>query len=148
MSKQFYIKQLSLAWIRSLNTKTWNSRNQCLVLFHPQIVPLSGATTSGQSGPGSDVNKGVLHIHQRSSITGNSPSDCLVSLPGHSLVGDVLPFCKEAVGVFYSPSRRGGKKQNKKNTVGQSIWLRIIGCEVRLRGRRSSDSSNLTPKRL
>ena len=40
---------------------------------------LSGATTPGQSGPGSDGNEGVLHIPQSSSIAGTSPSDCLVS---------------------------------------------------------------------
>ena len=46
---------------------------------------LSGAITLGQSGPGSDGNKGVLFILQSSSIPGTSPSDCLVSYPGHSL---------------------------------------------------------------
>ena len=46
---------------------------------------LSGATTSGQSGPGSNGNKGVLCIPQSSNITGASPSDCLVSYPGHVL---------------------------------------------------------------
>ena len=40
---------------------------------------LSGATTPGQSEPGNDDSKGVLHISQSSSITGASPSDCLVS---------------------------------------------------------------------
>ena len=40
---------------------------------------LSRATTSGQSGPGSDGNKGVVCIQQSSSITGVSPLDCLVS---------------------------------------------------------------------
>ena len=40
---------------------------------------LSGATTTGQSGSGSDGNEGVLCIPQSSSITGTSPSDCLVS---------------------------------------------------------------------
>ena len=48
---------------------------------------LSGAITPGQSGPGSDGNEGVLRIPQRSSIAGTSSSDCLVSYPGHSLVG-------------------------------------------------------------
>ena len=48
---------------------------------------LSGATTPGQSGPGSDGNEGVLRIPQNFSITGTSPSDCLVLYPGHSLVG-------------------------------------------------------------
>ena len=38
----------------------------------------------GQSGPGSDGNEKVLRIPQSSSITGNSPSDCLVSYPGKS----------------------------------------------------------------
>ena len=44
---------------------------------------LSGATTPGQSGPGSGCNEGVLRIPQSSSIAGASPSDCLVSYPGH-----------------------------------------------------------------
>ena len=35
--------------------------------------------------PGSDDNEGLLHIPQNSSITGTSPSDCLVSYTGHSL---------------------------------------------------------------
>ena len=51
---------------------------------------LSGVTTPGQSGPGSNGNEGVLRIPQSSSITGTPPSDCLVSYIGHSLVG-VLP---------------------------------------------------------
>ena len=49
---------------------------------------LSGATTPGQSGPGSDGNEGVLCIPQSSSIAGTLPSDCLVSYPGHSLGGE------------------------------------------------------------
>ena len=42
---------------------------------------LSGAITPGQSGPGSNGNKGVLCIPRSSSISGTSPSDCLVSYP-------------------------------------------------------------------
>ena len=42
-------------------------------------MALSGATTSGQTGPGSDGNEGVLHIPQSSNTAGTSPSDCLVS---------------------------------------------------------------------
>ena len=44
---------------------------------------LSDVTTPGQSGPGSNGEEGVLHIPQSSSIIGTSPSDCLVSYPGH-----------------------------------------------------------------
>ena len=46
---------------------------------------LSGAITLGQSGIGSNGNEGVLRIPLSSSITGTSPSDCLVSYPGLSL---------------------------------------------------------------
>ena len=46
-------------------------------------VTLSGATTPGQSEPGSDGNEEVLCIPQSSSITGTSP----MSSPGHSLGG-------------------------------------------------------------
>ena len=45
---------------------------------------LSGATTLGQNGPGSNGNEGVCRIPQGPSITGTSPSDCLVSYPEHS----------------------------------------------------------------
>ena len=39
----------------------------------------SGATNPGQSGLGSDDNKGVLHIPHWFRITGTSPSDYLES---------------------------------------------------------------------
>ena len=45
---------------------------------------LSGATTLGQSGPGSDSNEDVHCIPQSCGSTEASPSDCLVSYPGHS----------------------------------------------------------------
>ena len=45
---------------------------------------LLSANTLGQSGPGSNSNEGVIHIPQ-SFKTGASPSDCLMSYPGHSL---------------------------------------------------------------
>ena len=44
---------------------------------------LSGATIQSQSGPGRNGNEGLLRIPQSSIITGTSPSDCLVSYPGH-----------------------------------------------------------------
>ena len=46
---------------------------------------LPGATTPGQSRPGSDGSKGVLRIPPNSIITDASLSDCLVSYLGHSL---------------------------------------------------------------
>ena len=51
---------------------------QSLVLFKPYMGPLSGATSQGQSGPGSN-DKGELRIPQSSSITEIFLSHCLVS---------------------------------------------------------------------
>ena len=76
---------------------------------------LSGATTLGQSGPGSNGNEGILYIPQISSITGVSPSNCLVSYTGHSLEGWFLPLCRDAVGVSY-PSWLGYSHLKQVNT--------------------------------
>ena len=85
---------------------------------------ISGATTSGQSGSGSDGNEGVLCIPQSSSITGASPSDCLESYLEHkNILEGVLALCIEAVSVFYSPSWLGNvggeRKTMRKKRVGR-----------------------------
>ena len=58
--------------------------------FSPIDRALSGATISGQSGPGSNSNEVVLCISQSPCITGTSPSYCLVLYPGHSFGGSYL----------------------------------------------------------
>ena len=75
-----------------------------------------------QSGPGSNSNDGVLRIHQSSSFTGTSPLYCLVSYPGHSFGGwGVLPFCREAVSVFYSPA-------DWAQLFKWMIWAKSLKC--------------------
>ena len=69
---------------------------------------LTSTTTPGQSGLESNGHEGVLHVSQ-SSRTRASSSDGLVSYPGHLLGGWVLLLCRNAVGVFYSPSWLGWK---------------------------------------
>ena len=106
--------------VHSLNIKT--------VLFHvnqlsismqftsiwPMDRALSGSTTLGQSGPGSNSNEGVLCIPQSPSITGTSPSDCLGSYPGHLLgAGESYPSAE--VQSVYSTS-----------PADCAIWLRVI----------------------
>ena len=63
---------------------------------------LTSTTTPGLCGPGSNANKGVLHIPQ-SSRTAALPSDAIST----TLVGEVLPLCRDAVDVFYSSSQLG-----------------------------------------
>ena len=93
MSKQFYFKQFSSALVRTLNIKAvlfqviQFSISTHFSSFLPIDWALSGTTTLGQSGPGSNSNEVVLPILQSSSITETSPSDCLVSYPEHSLGG-------------------------------------------------------------
>ena len=62
---------------------------------------LSGATILGYSGFGSNSNKEVLYIPQIFSITGASPSDCLMLDPGHSKSWVVLSVQQSK---YWSPS--------------------------------------------
>ena len=58
----------------------------------------------GQSGLRSNDNEGVLRISQSSSITGTSPSDCLVSYPEHSLGGGSYPSAEVHSVYFTAPA--------------------------------------------
>ena len=64
---------------------------------------LSGATNPGQSGPGSDGNEGDTPHSPKLQITEASLTDCLTSIQ-ETRWGKVLLLCRDAVGVFYSPS--------------------------------------------
>ena len=57
--------------------------------IRPTDRTLLGATTLGQRATGSDDKEVVLGIYQSSKI-GASPSDCLMSYPGH-LLGESYP---------------------------------------------------------
>ena len=72
-----------------------------MMMMIPLVRALPGATTPGQSGPGSDGNKEVLLIPQTFSITGTPPSDFSVSYPGFSL-GGVGSCSSAAVQSVYS----------------------------------------------
>ena len=74
------------------------SISMLLILFNPDSA-LSGATTLGQSRPGSDDNEGVFRIPQSSSTAGTSPSYCLVLYPGHSFGRGLtsLQRCSECI---------------------------------------------------
>ena len=80
--------------------------------IRPIDKTLSGATTPGQSGSGSDGNEGVLHVSQSSSITRNLPSDRLVLYPGHSLVASLTPLKRSSRCILQPPpppSRLGSR---------------------------------------
>ena len=53
--------------------------------IQPINMTIPGATIPGQSGPVNNGIERVLRIPQITSITENSPSDCLVLLPWYSL---------------------------------------------------------------
>ena len=87
-----------------------------LVLFNLDRA-LSGATTPGQSGPGSDGNVGVLRILQSSSTAGTSPSDCLVSYPGH-LLGVSYPSAEVQSVYSTAPADWASRDWNRKTLFG------------------------------
>ena len=92
---------------------------------------LSGATIPGQSEQGSNGNKRVLCIPQNSIITGTSPWDCLASF--QDTHWGVLPVCRVAVGVFYSPSRLGNEtdRQSKRNQCYlQDLMIMMSFCKL------------------
>ena len=57
---------------------------------------------------GSNGNKGVLRIPQRSSITGISPTDCYVVYVGHLLAGDFTPL-QRCSRCFLQPQQKKSK---------------------------------------
>ena len=57
-------------------------------------MALARATSPGHSRPGGDEYEEVLCISQSSSITGTSPSDYLVTYPGHSLGRGLTPLLR------------------------------------------------------
>ena len=97
----FLTIQFSISYLftHSLNTKQLYLTHRCY-----KVLPFLG-----QSEPGSDGNEGILRIPQSSSITGTSPWDCLVSYQNTRWEGS-YPLCREAVDVFYSPSKQGKRQ--------------------------------------
>ena len=61
------------------------------------------ATTPSQGGPGCNGNEGVLSIFQKSR-TRASPSECLVSYPGHTLWLEGESDIYEEIQSMYSTS--------------------------------------------
>ena len=83
----------------------------------------SGATTLGKSGPGSDVNEGVLSIPQSFKIKGVSRSDFLVSYPGH-LLGDSYSFADVLLVYSSALADRATKKLIRRSLtpLQKSSW--------------------------
>ena len=111
------------AW-KSTSKCTWCAE-ECgdpLSSIWPLERTLSGTTTPGQSGPENDLNEGLLHISQSSSITGTSPLivSCYIQ----------NTHCREAVGVFYSPSQLGnpqtGNLQSRQISKSMSTDFFLI----------------------
>ncbi len=99
---------------------------------------LSGTATDGQSEPGSEGNKGVLHILQSSSITGVAPSDFLVSYPEHSLRGS-YPAAEVQSAYSTTPADWAIHRVNVKTVLFQIIQFSI---RTQSRCQNSSISSN------
>ena len=91
---------------------------------------LSGATTPGQSGPGSNANEVVHHIPLSSSITGASPSDGLMSYPGHLLGGG--SYLSAEMQSVYSTNQAdwAGYERNLKFLTYKLVTEWAFGCKI------------------
>ena len=85
MSKTFLLQAIQFSINALFKFKNSKHSKPRFSSIWPIDRTLSGAATPGQSGPGSDGNEEVLRISQSFSITGTSPTDCLMSYPEHSL---------------------------------------------------------------
>ena len=81
----------------------------------PIYSTLSGATTPGQNRSSNNSNEEILHIPQNSKI-GVSPSDGLMSYPGHSLWGGGLTPLQRYSWCILLP------QQTKFNPIKEQSW--------------------------
>ena len=102
--QSFIYKQLNVKTVLFQTIQFSLSRQFCSIW--PVDRTKSVATSPGLCRPGSEGKNGVIRVPRTSSITGASPSDYLVLYPWHSM-GEFYPFCRDAVGVFYSPNWLG-----------------------------------------
>ena len=103
------VKNISISSysVKSISSNSNNSvQHEYAVQFYG-LKPIDRAL-SGTTIPGNNSNEGVLRIPQSCSITGTSQSDYLVSY--QDTHWKVLPLCRDAIGVFYSPSQLGNAK--------------------------------------
>ena len=78
----------------------------------------------GQSGPGSNGNEGLPHIPQGPSITRTSPSNCLVSYPGHSLGGS-YPFAEVQSVYSTAPANWASENLARQTSSKDSITMNL-----------------------
>ena len=130
---QFSIRTYFCLRTVKCNTVLFQTIQFCISIQFSPVWPidrtLSGATTPDQSRPGSDSNERVQHLPQSSSITGTSPSDCLVPYPGQSLARGFLPLCRVPVDVFYSPSRLGNISPMVRHP---DIYMCVCVCNMEI----------------
>ena len=104
------------------------------IKFSIRDMTISGASTPGPSGPGSDGNEGVHHIPQSSSITGTWPSDCLVSYIQDTHWG-VFQRCSrcflqlQAMKIMITKSEIKAKITRLSDNKKKGIW-REVGFAV------------------
>ena len=146
MSKQFYFKQINLAWIRSLNAKISIGKEPRFSSIQPIDKTLIRCYHSGQNGAGSDGNKGILRILQSSIITGTSPSDCLVSYPGHTLGWGSYPSVEVQSVYSTAPADWATQECREKNRTSIKEWKETVEANNWIK--RSKPKEIMFPLRL
>ena len=116
MIKQFFFKQFNLAWVICLHSVLMSNGS-----FRPKDRTLSGATTPGLSGHGSDSKKEYSTCSKAPVLLEphHQIVQCyirkLVARLSYPLMWVSYPFCRDPVDVFYCPNRLSRKKRRKMN---------------------------------
>ena len=89
---------------------------------------LTATTTLGQCRPEINGNEGLLHIPQ-SSRTVISPSDGLAIYIQNPHWGVVLPLCRDALSIYYTPSSVGWRDILNLQTLAYMLLLYGSECD-------------------
>ena len=90
---------------------------------------LTSTTTLGLSGTGGNAKDWIFDIPQSSSTRA---SDGLVSYLGHSLGWVVLPHCRNAISIFYSPWCNGYRCRIWTRRHKFKSWTWLIAFHIAL----------------
>ena len=89
------------------------SKSTQLSSIGPIDRTLSGATSAGRSGPGSDGDKGVLASPKATALLEPNPIR-LFNVISRTLVGGILPLSRNAVGIF--------ERERERERESECLW--------------------------
>ena len=101
-----------------------------LVLFDPQIGPYQVLPLRARVDLGATAMKGYSAFPKAPALLGPSPSDCLVSYPGHSLGGGLIPLQRSSRCILQPQPTGHPKQRNAFNNQEQSCYNIVVTSQL------------------